>query len=611
MSVSEATRPAFFREMMAEFKSATASTYILYGNVKDYVEHPEANEVLRNYLTTVLSQVFTVAVFSPHEGITFGTNALVAREAQKRFDAVLGFDQQGGNEGADLYAAAGGGNGAGEVTTYDRNPVAAIPLMAQFAAKADRNDGSGKRGCIVIDNADLIVPPADKAMLDPGNRALLSLLASLGRSRELDRLGGLVIILAPSLEEVHPDLRLASNGIRAIEIPPPSYAQRLAYIQRVVEAKQLKSEVSLTELAAATAGLGFRHIEDLALRAKRLEGATITRTLVRDRKAQMIASEYAGILEVLEPDIDWDDLGGCDRIKDWFEEELILALQDEDDRDDLIMGAMLAGPAGTGKTVIARAVAKRSGLNCILLRPENIKGQFVGESERKTALAIKGIKAMSPAIVFVDEVDQRFRRGEGGASDGGSAVENNIFGRLLEFFGDTTHRGEVILLAATNRPDLVDSAFKRPGRIDAIIPVLPPDSNEERADVITRILKRIGATVDAAVAEGIAVLAARTDGYTPAELEGLVIKGKRIAKRRKLDISAGLLEALRRTRNRTTNVRDHTMKALAECDDIDLVPVRWQQFVGQKAVERAAGVPAGPDAVSDEPVERTERDIDL
>lgn len=610
MAVALANRPAWLQAILDDYQGEVANVFLLHGNVFDYAEHPERDLVLTDYLGVTLAPKFTVAQYSPDQGITFAGPPSVASEARRRVERVMGLAEQ---QAAPDPFNPGRSQAADQGVQLPPPGYPPIPFLVDFLRTADQRldardqpvEGEdGKLACVIVERLDLICPPADKAMLDGGKAALLSLLHRVGTSPDLVEKGGLLILLAPSLEEVHPDLRLASSGIRAIEIPPPDFEQRRAFCERIVRSKDLELEVSINELAAQTAGLGRRHIEDLALRAENGDGR-ITRELIKVRKGEMIRAEYAEVLEVLEPNVTMDLVGGHELAKGWLLKYLVGPMTDDDLRDLCPMGAMLAGPPGTGKTWLARAVATETGANCVLLRGDKIKGGIVGESERRLAKALVGIKALAPCVVFMDEIDQNGgRRNTSGAGDGGSAVEGGQFGRLLEFFGDTSHRGEIVLISATNRPDLVDGAFKREGRTDAIIPLLPPDSSEERADVLAVLLRRhmgVTETLDA-----VSQIARDTDDWTPAELEGLVVKAKAIGKIEKMDIGQALLEAKRWTKNAESEMNRFMARvALAECRDLRLVPERYRGQVGKSVPDAERPIEADRDEPA--PVGRARR----
>ena len=178
------------------------------------------------------------------------------------------------------------------------------------------------------------------------------------------------------------------------------------------------------------------------------------------------------------------------------------------------MGVLMTGPAGTGKSAVAQAVAKESGVNAVSLNLARILGQYVGNSERNLEKALRAIKSLAPTIVFIDEIDQSVSRG----GSGDSGVSSRIFKRLLEFMSDTGNRGQVVFLAATNRPDLMDAALRRPGRFDKKIPFLIPDAEERLA-----IFQVMAAKYEMAGKPSAAAIDS-TEGWTGAEIEAAVVK---------------------------------------------------------------------------------------
>lgn len=572
-----AFRTAWLQEILSAYQDEVANVFLVHGNIHDYVEHPEADEPVVNYLATILSRIFTVAIYSIDKGITFGGDAVTQTEAKQRFETVTGLNRQ--TAPVDPYAAAIPASQGERPLPSSLNE--AVPLLGSFLRDAARDrtrqDEYGKRALVILERMDLIAPPADKGTMPEGARGILSMLHRAGTDSELGVTGNMLIMLSPSLEEVHPDLRLASSGALAVEITPPDFTQRLAYCQRVVERRELQVEITLSALAAQTAGLQYRHIETLALRAEG-NGKQLTRDMIKAGKAQLYSQEYADVLEIMEPDVTFDMVGGHELAKEWFQNWIVKPIQSDRLQKYMPLGALLMGPAGTGKTFLARALANATGLNCVLFRSAKLKGPYVGESERRLEKALRGVEALAPCIVFLDEVDQGFRRLTGGGGDGGSAVEGNIFGRMLEFVSDTSHRGRIIFIGATNRPDLIDPAFKREGRLgDAKIPLLPPDSDEERVAVLQAACRRY--SLDA-TSKTLVKVAALCENRTQAELDGLTLRAQGTAEIMEVGIDEAFLEVVRWSRASTQEVEYWTKLALAEATDARLVPQRWRDRAG-------------------------------
>jgi transitional endoplasmic reticulum ATPase len=586
MSDPTAARPKWLDDLLADYQAGVASTFLLWGNVHDY-DGPSLDVNVREYLALHLSRLFTVATYSPDEGITFDGPTSITRPARARFLAIASGEQQQPqqpqSEADRLLAQLGSGTTGAADPELPSAPSSALPLLVDFLSRANGEaDGSGKRPCVVVERADLLFPPADKSTLADSKAALLSLMHRVGTSRAMnDKRGALLILLAPTLVDVHPDLRASSSGVRAIQIPPPDYDERLRYVAHVVKGKGLELEMPAAELAAQTAGLLRRHIEDVALRAV-AAGGCVTRELVKARKGELLSTEYADTLTLLEPDVDWADVGGADLVKDWMQRKLVGVARAGDARRlaRMPVGLCLMGPPGTGKTWLLRALAKALGWNAVSLDGDKIKGGIVGESERRLEKALTGIEALAPCVVLIDELEQMMpRRVLGGGGDGGSAVQSQAFGRLLQFFAEPAHRGRVLAIGATNRPDQVDAAMFRPGRFDVKIPILPPDDDGERAAMLSTILRRYDATTDVPLLD----IAASTDGWTPAELERLVLLAlDELDDEPELGLGAALTAARGWLKPSTREIQLQTRLALQECDDLRLVPVKYRPSVGER-----------------------------
>jgi SpoVK/Ycf46/Vps4 family AAA+-type ATPase len=311
---------------------------------------------------------------------------------------------------------------------------------------------------------------------------------------------------------------------------------------------------------------------------------------VRQAKDQIVAQEYAGLLEILDPRFGFEAVGGMSELKAWFQAEVISPLRAG--RTDVPMGVLFVGPPGTGKTLFVRALAKEAGFNCVALRMENILGGIVGTSERNLARALAIIRSLSPVILFVDELDQTDVSSRGQGS--GNPVAGNLFNQLLQFLSDGANRGKVIFIGASNRPDLIDGAFKRFGRVDAIIPVLLPDE-DERAAIALASATTQGYTLDAAA---LPALRAGTDRWSGADVAALVGKAGRLTKRQgSAEIGLGAMQqALALLRPASPKMADYYRAlALNEVTDLEFVPVKDRALLDDRAaLKKTIDAEAGP-----------------
>ncbi|MDP2779770.1 ATP-binding protein [Devosia sp.] len=580
-------------DLKTKLSAGVMQAVILHGEVRDYVHH---NTTLRQRLTRLFDRCEVIAFYNRSEGLTVALPSMKAKAVK-----ALGLDT---NAQSDPFLPGNTPQTPEDIfDNLPKDPSSCLPLIEQLLkTRTDLKDSNGNShldengkvvygelfAAVVIEFAETIAPATDKAMMSPPDRTNLVTLLRWGLDKQIESAKNIVVLTTGLLTELHPDLRAASAKYEAFLIPLPGYDDRLDYIEYLRgEYKDVALAVPAAELAAMTAGLSRLHIEDLFLRAG--PGTPIDRDLVTERKGSIIASEYADVIEIIEPTEGFESIGGLDYVKDWAREDVIAPMLRGDYRR-VPMGALLCGPAGTGKTAFVKALAKEAGINCVELKPSKILGGIVGQSEHNMEKALRCIEAMSPTIVFIDELDQTMRRGEGGSS-GGDSVNNNLFKRLLEFLGNTQHRGKIFFLGATNRPDLIDAAVKRPGRIDVKLPFLVPDAGT-RPQILKALLNRhsIALLPGPNDAECAPRLIAQTDDWTGAELEMLVLKAWRLAGRQGRDSVdyALLLDARGRLKKSTADIRTMTDLALAEVSDLDLVPPAFRERASDKDTLQAS-----------------------
>jgi len=136
----------------------------------------------------------------------------------------------------------------------------------------------------------------------------------------------------------------------------------------------------------------------------------------------------------------------------------------------------MTGPPGTGKTQLARATAKEAKLNFMVGHLDKLFGSLVGETEQKTRKFLEAVESAAPCIVFLDELDSVLSSGRSSKGDSGTSAR--MFNAVMQWLSDDSRKGKVVVIAASNRPDLLDAALIRAGRFDALIPALPPNKGD-------------------------------------------------------------------------------------------------------------------------------------
>ena len=499
---------------------------------------------------------------------------------------------------AALSASGLGVQPSGDPFSDARRPLDALVLLERLARV---REARGKVAAI-IEYADLLCPPQDKGMVSPDDRTLLVKLLSWAEDENLSRCDNPLFLVARNPFDLHPDLR--AGGYKQIEIPLPTREERAAYLAWYAEKRDEQSkpialvDITLDELANLTAGLTLRDVEDILLLSARSGG--VSRALVKTRKDALVSAQYSEVAEMIDPlPGGFANLGGMEPLVAWARDEVIGPLAQG--RRDVPKGVLLVGPPGTGKTYYVRALAREVGFNAVMLRAENILGGIVGESEKKLKRFFAFARALAPVLVFVDELDQSdlSRRGNGS----GNPVAANLFNQMLQFMSDESLRGQTLVVFASNRPDLIDPALLRFGRVDAIIPVLLPDEAARRD--ITRA-QAIGQ--DTAIEEeAVALIARQSENYSAADIAAVVAKALKLARRagceRIAQADAG--QALSLIRPATPQIAEYyTLLAIQACNDAELLPPRYQQLLSDRAqlqdqLSAAASAPSAPPAPRD------------
>lgn len=584
--------PAWMQNLVGMYKSAQAHAFILHFNVRDYAVNTTP---LTEYLFSVFAKKKVLLRYNLAEGITFALPSM-----RDDFDRYTDNGSAGADPTASTLAAMGLAsaptNAPADKPQLPKAPAQALALLETLLQKGvdvdDETNSLNGQAIVILEFAETVCPTADVSIMSPADRQVLVTLERWGADKRIADTGNIILLITENVNDLHPALRRAASKFEQIEIPMPDYNARRDFIRAEIQSRELELETGLTEdsFAAETAMLNRIHIEDICLRGVENDNI-ITRDLIRQRKDTIIAGEFGEVIEMLDPVFGFDDIGGLEHVKDFFNRSVIRPIR-EQRYNRVPMGVLMTGPAGTGKTIMARAVAKESGINCVLLNPAKIFGQFVGNTERNLDRALRAIQAMSPVLVFIDEIDQSVSRGGGGDS----GVSNRVFKRLLEFMSDTTHRGKVVFLAATNRPDMIDAALRRPGRFDKKIPFLVPDATE-RANILHVMAKRYGLGEFKLKANSAALT--QTENWTGAELEAATVKAVELMEDEDLGPQEALTEALKRFRPSTADIEYMTLIAVRECNDTDLLPPKYKvQMQDRNALEQkiAALEPKGRSA---------------
>lgn len=566
--------PVWAKEFLDKYNAGITHVFLLHQNVQDYVG---SSTNLRTYLAKLFIDLRTkiVVFYNRAEGLTFPMESM-----KDDFVRVLGLDKQQDEVLAALQGATG------DNVTLPKTPGQALTLLDTLLHAKDGEDNSIP--CtVIIEHAETIIPNGDYATMSPEDRTAVVQIQRWATDSQLSMAANPVILITRNLTDVHQDLRAAGSKVEAIKIPLPDYNERLKYITHILSSPPEGEEPTrldgliTEEFTTMTAGLSKVNIEDIDLRARcdgkeeKLE-KIITLELIRERKKDIVRSEYADVIETMEPTFGFEAIGGLRHVKKYMQEDIVQPIR-EGRKNEVPMGVAFFGPPGTGKTAVMLAAAKESGFNCLALNIGKILGSFVGSSERNLEKALSCIDALTPCFVFIDEIDQA---GIGRGSGGDSGVGNRLFKRLLEYVSDSNHRGKVVFFFASNRPDLIDAALKRPGRMDAKIPFTVPNA-EDRIETFLALGRRDGVRYENVEWEDVKK---KTNGWTGAEIESAITKARRTARKSGRDVVIGddIHHALWAISPSTGEIEFQTLLAVKECNDKDLLPPEYQEKLSDR-----------------------------
>ena len=399
---------------------------------------------------------------------------------------------------------------------------------------------------IFIDEIDSIAPKREEVTGEVEKRVTSQLLSLMDG---LQSRGKVVVIGATNRPNaIDPALRRPGRFDREIEIGVPDRDGRLEVLEIHTRGMPLAEDVDLKKLADVTHGFVGADLESLAkeaairalrrilpeinLEAQSIPGDILNKIIVKmaDFQDALKEIEPSAMREVLVeiPDVTWDQVGGLEDVKEELREAVEWPLKYPDLFAQLNAtppkGLLLYGPPGTGKTLLAKAVAHESESNFISVKGPELLNKFVGESEKAMREVFRKARQASPCIIFFDEIDSVAPTR--GSSLGDSHVTERVISQFLTEMDGLEELRNVIIIAATNRPDIIDSALLRPGRFDRLLFVPPPDL-EARKQIFKIHTRKTPLAEDVNLDE----LARKTDGYTGADIASLANTGVMLALR--------------------------------------------------------------------------------
>jgi transitional endoplasmic reticulum ATPase len=404
--------------------------------------------------------------------------------------------------------------------------------LREYFEEAEANSPS----IIFIDELDAIAPKREETNGEAERRTVAQLLTLMDG---LKSRGQVVVIGATNRpDSLDAALRRPGRFDREIEIGVPDSEERQEILEIHTRNMPIAEDIDLNRLATTTHGFVGADLESLckeaAMRVVRrilpeiknddeeIPEEVLKKIIVTkdDFKSALKEIQPSALREVLVqvPDIGWDDIGGLDDAKQELKEAVEWPLKYPENFQKLGVkppkGILLYGIPGTGKTLLAKAVASESEANFISIKGPELLSKWVGESEKGVREVFRKAKQTAPTVIFFDEIDSIASARSG--NDGDSGVTKRVVNQLLTEMDGLEELEDVAIIAATNRPDIIDPGLMRPGRFDRHIKVDTP-SEEARLAIFEVHTKGMPLASDVDLKK----LAKSTDGYVGADIEAI------------------------------------------------------------------------------------------
>uniref|UniRef100_H2ZNI4 AAA+ ATPase domain-containing protein n=1 Tax=Ciona savignyi TaxID=51511 RepID=H2ZNI4_CIOSA len=407
--------------------------------------------------------------------------------------------------------------------------VRGTEIMSRYFGESEKqllsvfNEARKRSPCIVVmDDVESLCPRRDSTRTDVEKRLVASFISILDGMEMLNSWTEEVVVIATTnrLEAVDPALRRSGRFDREVDVGIPSSSDRAEILGKLLEGMQHNISASeMDKLADQAHGYVGADLHAVCGEA----GLSAVKHCAEDGDVIITADDVAHGLKqvppsamreliVQVPKVKWSDIGGNSFVKKKLKHAIEWPLKNPAAFQRLGIdpprGVLMYGPPGCSKTLTAKALATESGLNFISIKGPELFSKYVGDSEKSIREIFAKARSAAPAIIFFDELDAlAIERGSG------NAVADRVLAAMLTEMDGVEQRHDVIVVAATNRPDMIDKALLRPGRIDKIILVPLPDV-ETRREIFRIQFRKMPIADDVNLDD----LVAETERYSGAEI---------------------------------------------------------------------------------------------
>ena len=534
--------PTFWKTIEERYRTGLSYVFLLYFNINDIIYDDVYGYLwTRDYLLERMNYLGCDAVlyYTRSEGLQFPNIALRnAYQSALRFGRIEEIEPlPDPPEGMDTYPIKNINANLRRVGE-DRQIKEPQEMMTMIERFFRQGLGNLRVGFLVQDIEKLLPNRKGVPLKDQQNIVELETWQRWANDLQFRDRGHIILLLTENISNVAPELITNEQStIYPVEIPMPTYQERLAFIRHLLYIPEAEGEegkyklllpegVLSEEFAMMTHGLNLMDITNLWI-TSRTKKTPVTPAMVVQQNRESIKIRSYGRLELVYGEHGLNTVGNLAVVIDYMVK--VINLLKNWDAKGVPKGILLVGPPGTGKTNLVNALGRDMGIHIVKLC--GLRGNDpTTRSDWDLHRAFDIIRSLTPVIAFIDDID---KLGYSGTDENERRVMNQLMEDLLKFMRDPRLRGRVLWIGATNRPDLVNPEFRKPGTLDDVIPFLLPDVRG-REDILRKIFPRNSIPYNERINFG--AIAGKTERCTGADLEVIAVRSYQNARLNNRDI---------------------------------------------------------------------------